>query len=223
MPRKYYDQKLSDLRRRMTDMGAMADERISQTIEALRTLDKEKADAVVHADAEINQQEHQIEQICMNLIALQQPIASDLRDVAACLKIITDIERVADQCADICDIISIGEIGRNSLILNHVIQMLHLARSMFTRAMDCFISRDEAAAREICKDDDAVDGMFSKIVLLVCETISKNPQNVMREVDLMFITKYVERMADHATNIAEWVIYMQTGVHPDLNDGFEQK
>lgn len=223
MPRKYYDQKLTALKSRMTDMGGMVNERISDTIEALRTLDKEKAAAVVHADVAINEQEHQIEQMCMNLIALQQPIATDLRDIAACLKIITDIERVGDQCADICDIITIGEIPKQSLVLSRVIEMLSAARAMFTRAINCFISRDEAAARRVCVDDDAVDGMFSEIVLLVCESISKNPQNVMREVDLMFITKYIERMADHATNIAEWVIYMQTGVHPDLNDGFENK
>ena len=81
------------------------------------------------------------------------------------------------------------------------------------------IARDVELARRVCKMDDQVDAMFSKIVLEVCGTITENPQSVMKEVDLMFITKYIERMGDHATNIAEWVVYMETGVHPDLNDG----
>ena len=88
---------------------------------------------------------------------------------------------------------------------------------MFRGALDVFLSRDVEAARKVCQADDNVDAMFSKIVLEVCGIITENPQNVMCDVDLIFITKYVERMADHATNIAEWVIYMETGEHPDLN------
>ena len=85
------------------------------------------------------------------------------------------------------------------------------------KRQDVFLSRDVEAARKVCQADDNVDAMFSKIVLEVCGIITENPQNVMCDVDLIFITKYVERMADHATNIAEWVIYMETGEHPDLN------
>ena len=153
----------------------------------------------------------------MNLIALQQPIARDLRTIAACLKILTDIEREGDQCADICEILLVGELNNNSLATNHVVQMLEAARNMFRKAMDVFISRDVEAARAVCDSDDEVDAMFSRIILEVCNIISENPQNVMREVDLLFITKYIERIGDHATNIAEWVIYMETGVHPDMN------
>jgi phosphate transport system protein len=220
MPRKFFDRKLRDLNQSMTEMGAAVDGRIGMTIEALRTLDRDTAAEVVAGDEEINAQEHAIEQTCMNLLALQQPIAGDLRGITACLKIITDMERVADQCADICDIIAIGEIRSNSMAVAHVLSMLEAARGMFTRAMDVFLSRDIEAARAVCAEDDTVDGMFSKIVLEICGGITENPQTVMREVDLMFITKYVERMADHATNIAEWVIYRETGEHPDLNDSY---
>lgn len=103
--------------------------------------------------------------------------------------------------------------------MNHVVQMLETAGAMFEKAMDAFIARNVELARQVCGMDDQVDAMFSKIVLEVCGTITENPQSVMKEVDLMFITKYIERMGDHATNIAEWVVYMETGVHPDLNDG----
>lgn len=112
---------------------------------------------------------------------------------------------------------TIGELNTNSLAISHVVQMMEAARAMFRSAMDVFLSRDVEAAREVCLSDDNVDSMFAKIILEVCGIITENPSNVMREVDLLFISKYVERMADHATNIAEWVIYMETGVHPDLN------
>lgn len=217
MTRKIFLKELDTLLDRMTGMGSLVDSKIEKTIDALRTMNVEEAAEVAKTDNIVDEIEHQIEQMCMNLIALQQPIATDLRVIASCLKIITDIERVADQCADICDIITIEQLSSNSLAVSHVITMLETARSMYRRAMDVFLSRDVSAARQICEDDDIVDGMFSKIILEVCNIITEAPQNVMREIDLVFITKYIERMADHATNIAEWVIYMETGEHPDLN------
>lgn len=219
MPRKIFDRELEDLISRMTDMGNAVDRKIEQTISALRTMDLELAAEVAGSDGEIDRMEHSIEKNCMELIALQQPIAGDLRIIAACLKILTDIEREADQCADICEILTVGELNTNSLAIAHVVQMLETARRMFRRSMDVFLSRDVEEARAICTADDEVDSMFSKIILEVCAIITDAPQNVMREVDLLFITKYAERMGDHATNIAEWVIFMETGVHPDLNEG----
>ena len=217
MPRKLFDRELSDLISQITKMGSMVDERISKTIQALRTMNLEIASEVASGDGEIDRMEHSIEKRCMDLIALQQPIAGDLRTIAACLKILTDIEREADQCADICDILTVGELNGNSLAVSHVVQMLETSQKMFQRAMNVILSRKVEEAREICKSDDEVDAMFSRIILEVCGIITENPQNVMREVDLLFIIKYVERMGDHATNIAEWVIYMETGEHPDLN------
>lgn len=217
MPRKIFDREIANLISQMTDMGNTIDQRIEETIAALRTMDLKKAADVANSDNEIDQMEHNIEKLCMNLIALQQPLASDLRVIAACLKILTDMEREADQCADICEILTIGELNTNSLAIAHVVQMMEAAREMFRNAMDVFLSRDLEAAREVCLSDDNVDSMFAKIILEVCGIITENPSNVMREVDLLFISKYVERMGDHATNIAEWVIYMETGVHPDLN------
>lgn len=219
MPRKIFDRELNNLISRMTEMGSAVDRKIEQTISSLKKMDLELAAEVAGSDNEIDRMEHTIEKNCMELIALQQPIAGDLRIIAACLKILTDIEREADQCADICEILTVGDLNTNSLAAAHVVQMLETARKMFRRSMDVFLSRDVVEAREICKSDDEVDSMFSKIILEVCGIIAENPQNVMREVDLLFISKYAERMGDHATNIAEWVIFMETGVHPDLNKG----
>ena len=217
MPRKIFDRELGRLLEEVTAMGDAVDGRIEQTIEVLRTQNISAAQELVASDSQIDRQEHQIEKMCLNLIVQQQPIASDLRVIAACLKILTDIERVADQCSDICDILAVGELNGNSLALTHVLQMLETSREMFRRAMDVFITRNTEEAKAICESDDIVDNMFSKIILEVCNIINQDPRNVMCEVDLIFIIKYVERIADHATNIAEWVIYMETGVHPDLN------
>jgi phosphate transport system protein len=217
MPRKLFDRELADLISQMTDIGNTVDGRIADTISALRTMDLVKAAEVAGSDDEIDETERRIEKLCMNLIAMQQPIASDLRVITACLKILTDIEREADQCADICDILISAELNTNSLAVTHAVQMLETSGEMFRSAMDVFLNHDVETAREVCRRDDYVDGMFSKIILEVCGVITENPQNVMREVDLLFISKYIERMGDHATNIAEWVIYMETGAHPDLN------
>lgn len=218
MSRKIFDRELANLISRMTEMGDAVDRKIEQTVTALRTDDQELAAEVAGSDGEIDRMEHSIEKNCMELIALQQPMAGDLRIIAACLKILTDIEREADQCADICEILTIGELNTGSLAASHVVQMLEMARRMFRRSMDVFLSRNVEEARAVCKSDDEVDSMFSKIILEVCRIITEHPQDVMREVDLLFISKYAERMGDHATNIAEWVIFMETGVHPDLND-----
>lgn len=217
MARKMFERELLELAQDVASMGNTVDHRLEETIDALRTLNLEKAKLVAESDGPIDLLEHEIEKKCLNLIALQQPIARDLRMIAACLKILTDIERVADQCADICDIVAGGVFNGNSLALSHVVQMMEEARGMFRRAMDVFISRDVKEAAAICEYDDVVDNMFSKIILEVCDIITQNPRNVMSEVDLIFITKYIERTADHATNIAEWVIYMENGEHPELN------
>ncbi len=217
MTRRLFDRELEELVREMTDLGNTVDDRIEKTIDCLRTVDLEKARYVAEHDQEINRKEHKIEILCLNLIALQQPIAKDLRMIAACLKILTDIEREGDQCADICEIVSTGQVSGNSLIVAKIIQMMEAARDMFRRAMDVFISRDVEQARDICQSDDYVDNLFSKVILEISSTIAQSA-NVMGEVDLLLITKYAERMADHATNIAEWVIYIETGEHPELND-----
>lgn len=217
MPRKSFVRKLTSLNQKVTNMGIAVDDRISQTIAAFKNLDAALAKEVVESDNKIDQIEHQIEQFCMNLFALEQPIASDLRMVAGCLKVITDIERVADQCSDICEIIATGQLEEHLSQIDKLILMLQMAQEMFHKAMEAFESRNIDEALAVCQSDDDLDAVFSKLVLEGCENIASNSENVMRDVDLLFITKYIERMGDHCTNIAEWVIYMETGEHPELN------
>ena len=184
MPRKLFDHELEELVREMTDLGNTVDDRFEKTIECLRTVDIEKAKYVAEHDHEIDRKEHKTEILCLNLIALQQPIAKDLRMIA-----------------DVCEILSTGQVYGNSLIVSKIIQMMEAARDMFRRAMDVFISRDVEEAKDICASDDYVDNLFSKVILEISSTIAQS-SNVMGDVDLLLITKYAERMADHATNIA---------------------
>ncbi|MCI1956556.1 MAG: phosphate signaling complex protein PhoU, partial [Oscillospiraceae bacterium] len=164
MPRKIFDRELESLMSHMTELGGAVDEKIQQTITALRSMNLDLAEDVAKSDNDIDRMVRQIEKDCMDLIALQQPIAKDLRTIAACLKILTDVEREADQCADICEILTVGELNGNSLAITHVTQMLETARRMFRRSMDVLLSKDVEEARSICRSDDEVDAMFSKII-----------------------------------------------------------
>ena len=200
MPRNIFDQELERLNADLAEMGRRVDNLMQGTISCLKSMDVQTAGAFFSRDADINAREKSIEQSCMNLIALQQPLARDLRTITATLKIITDMERIADQCTDICEILSTVS-GLAAMVPSpRMIQMFDRAREMF------------------CGADDEVDAMFSKTILELCGQISRESAAVPENVDFMFIAKYIERIADHATNIAEWAVFVETGVHPNLND-----
>lgn len=217
MLRKSLDRRLNSLNERIVDMGKKVELQIHKCIEVLKSMDKELALEVYKNDEEINHMEHQAEQYCLNLLALEQPLAGDLRMVAGSLKIITDMERIGDQCADICEIISSEQINLESKTVDSIIEMLSSTSEMFSLAMQVFENGDVEESRKLCKQDDKIDEMFEQIVIESTKNMVNSTQKALEEVDLIFIAKYVERIGDHCTNIAEWVIYIQTGKHPDLN------
>lgn len=224
MPRKLFDQELSRLNADLAEMGRQVDDLMQKTLRCLRTMDVNLAASIFPHDAEFNSMERGIEQNCLSLLALQQPLAHDLRHITAALKIITDLERVADQCADICEIL--GTVAGISQLrpTSQLLVMMEKARHMLSGALDAFLREDTARAEVICKADDEVDSLFSSVVLELCGRITDEQRSdVPGMVDFLFITKYVERMADHATNIAEWAIFVRTGEHPDLNHADEAK
>ena len=142
-----------------------------------------------------------------------------IRDrITATLKILTDMERVADQCADICEILSTVSGMTQQTASPRLLLMFSKARAMFAGALDAYLKRDADAARAICAMDDEVDSLFSATVLDLCGRLERHSSAVPESVDFMFIAKYIERIGDHATNIAEWAIFVETGVHPNLND-----
>lgn len=201
----------------LAEMGGLADAAMCRTIEAVRDFNMEKADAVIAGDDQIDKMEHYIEQSCMSLIARQQPIAKDLRVVAATLKIITDVERVADQCCDICEILRKAPAQPDGENLAKLSDILCRAHEMFAAALSACLSRNAEHCEQICRDDDEVDAMYERIILDLCSKLSHNTDQTLGTVNLMFVAKYAERIADHATNIAEWTIYMAEATHPELN------
>ena len=144
---------------------------------------------------------------------LQQPLARDLRVITATLKILTDMERVADQCADICEILSTVAGMAGQTASPRLLRMFGKARSMFAGALDAYLRRDAEAARTVCGMDDEVDALFSSSILDLCGQLEHHPSSVPSTVDFMFIAKYIERIGDHATNVAEWVEYSITGLY----------
>lgn len=216
--RSQFTRELRELSVELSEMGAMVDRVMLDTLSALRNQDLMLARRIYRNDYKINAQESKIEQMCFNLIALQQPMASDLRAITAALKAVTDLERTGDQCADICEILLTNPGSRKMPVPQIISRMMEKARDMFAGALDSFLRRDADLARDVCERDDEVDELFSRAILELSQVLQDDRNMVSQATDYMFIAKYVERMADHATNIAEWAIYTVTGSYKDLNN-----
>ncbi len=208
-----FQRELDILHRDLTKMGAVIEKTMDDMVEALITQNVKLAQDIIDRDDEINNMELTIEKECILLIARQQPIASDLRDIAAILKIITDLERIADHCADIAKYTI--NLSKEEYIkpLIHIPEMIAKVKSMVKDAIDSSVKRDLVLARGIAEKDDEIDNYFELIIEELIEIMKENPNSIRQCKELMFIVKYLERMGDHATNIAEWVIYTITGNH----------
>ncbi len=220
MARMHYEQELQRLHEKIEAMGRRVDDFMACTLHCLKDMDIEEARLLVPQDEEVNQMQTKLEQRCMSLIALQQPLARDLRVITATLKMVTDMERVADQCTDICELLSTVPGLEKAEMPAVLLTMLEKARDMFGRAVDAYLRQDVPQARAVCRDDDEIDRLFALAVRQECGQISALTEGIDERVEFLFIAKYIERMGDHATNIAEWAIFVEDGVHPDLNTGF---
>ncbi|AUS98861.1 phosphate transport system regulatory protein PhoU [Clostridium thermosuccinogenes] len=217
MTRHHFDKELEELHHELIRMGSMVEESIENAIYALKKQDIELAKKVLDNDDAIDAQEKKIERICLMLIARQQPLAKDLRVISTALKIITDMERIADHSSDICEITLRMANERYVMPLIDIPLMAEKAKQMVNKAIDAYVKRDVELAKEVCASDDAVDELFSKITFEVTSIMRNNSEAVEQCVDFILIAKYLERMADHATNIGEWVIFSVTGEHMHLN------
>lgn len=172
---------------------------------------------VYHTDSEIDQMERDIEALCLRLLLQQQPVASDLRLVSSALKMISDMERIGDQCSDIADIVKFLD-DQNALGLESCVDIQDMAAStmcMVTKAIDSFVSKNLVVARGVMQADDQVDSLFDKVKKEISALIAKHPDQGEALLDLLMIAKYFERIGDHATNIAEWVEFSITGEHEE--------
>lgn len=210
--RNRFDRQLAQLNRELTEMGALCEEVIALASRALTEGDKTLAAKVAPVDAEIDEKERSIESLCLKLLLQQQPVARDLRQISAALKMITDMERIGDQAEDIAEIVSFldGAAEHDDLLR----QMAQAVIRMVTDSVDAYVKQDTNLAKRVIARDDQVDEYFSQVKrrLIVC--IARDPENGESVLDLLMIAKYYERIGDHATNIAEWVIFSVTGAHP---------
>jgi len=216
MVRHSFDKELEQLHDLMVKMSGLVEESIENSILALKKQDIDLARKVYESDDEVDELEGRIEKICINLIARQQPLAKDLRTISTALKIITDMERIADHAADIAELtIRMADMKYIKPLVD-IPLMAELAKKMVMRSIDSYIKQDIDLARDVCSSDDEVDDLFSKIVLELINIMKNNPETVEQATDFMFIVKYLERIGDHATNIAEWVVFNVTGSHDHL-------
>ena len=214
--RHSFDQGLEDLHLELIKMGSLVEESIDNTIQALKKQDVELARQVFLNDDVIDDLEQKIEKKCMNLIARQQPLAKDLRTISAALKIITDMERIADHSADIAELtIRMANVKYIKPLID-IPKMAEMAKHMVNKSIDAYVRQDINLAQEVCASDDDVDDLFNKIILELVNIMKNDSEAVEQAIDFMFIAKYLERMADHATNIGEWVVFNVTGEHDHL-------
>ena len=213
--RKVYDEELLQLDSMLARMGHAAGGAISSAMQALREGDLERARSVVARDSEINSVEHDIEHRCLTLILRQQPVATDLRKVSTALKIVTDIERIADQAADIAEIVLHLQLDRAATVgvMEDIYQMGSLVHQMVKDAVGAYVQVDLDTAAKVIRRDDQADAAFNRISGEIANYIAAHPEEATTALDLFMITKYLERFGDHAGNIAEWVEFLKTGVH----------
>lgn len=210
--RNRFDRQLAQLNRELTEMGALCEEVIALASRALTEGDKTLAAKVAPVDAEIDEKERSIESLCLKLLLQQQPVARDLRQISAALKMITDMERIGDQAEDIAEIVSFldGAAEHDDLLR----QMAQAVIRMVTDSVDAYVKQDTNLAKRVIARDDQVDEYFSQVKRRLIRCIARDPENGESVLDLLMIAKYYERIGDHATNIAEWVIFSVTGAHP---------
>lgn len=213
--RNRFDQQLYELNRELIEMGAMCEEAIASAVTALTTGDMALANHVRQHGAAIDQMERDIEGRCMKLLLHQQPVARDLRQISAALKMITDMERIGDQAEDIAEIVTFLQ-GHTMEGMELIEEMARETIRMVTVSVDAFVKKDLAMAEKVIEQDDVVDDFFSRIKYDIIQLIAQNPSDGEFALDLLMIAKYFERIGDHATNIAEWVIYSVTGTHKEV-------
>ena len=211
--RNRFDEQLGQLNNHLLEMGALIERSIENATQAMVDRDVEKAKSAIAADEEINQKERDIESLCFKLLLQQQPVAKDLRLISSALKMITDMERIGDQAADIAGIVSYIASEPEIKGLAHLSQMGQNAIIMVRGSLDAYVRRDLDLARTIMGMDDAIDVLFDIVKDELIAHIRSDASSGSQAIDLLMIAKYYERIGDHAQNIAEWVEYALTGKH----------
>ena len=210
--RNRFEQQLHVLNRKMIEMGALCERLIALCADSLLTGNIHGVQEILAHGHEIDEMEREIEATCLKLLLQQQPVARDLRQISAALKMITDMERIGDQAEDIAEIIPFLR-GQTPEELAGFQTMAQTVSRMVTGSIDAFVKKDLALAQGVIQQDDIVDGCFVQVKNTLIGMIGDNAATGEYAIDLLMIAKYFERIGDHATNIAQWVVFSVTGVH----------
>lgn len=213
--RSRFDEQLSLLKNNMIEMGAMIEYAIAQATKALLAHDLERAREIMSKDDTIDNKEKEIESLCLKMILSQQPVARDLRQISAALKMITDMERIGDQAADISELCIYLADQEYIKELEHIPEMARATIKMVADSLDAYVKQDLDLAKSVIAYDDVVDDLYVQIKKDLIVMVHENANYGEQAFDLMQIAKYYERIGDHAVNIAEWVIFAITGMHKE--------
>lgn len=210
--RTLFDDELSLLNTELIKMGALCERAVRSALNVYFLGKKADAETANKLEKEIDSKERDIEDLCMKLILRQQPVAGDLRLISSAIKMISDMERIGDQAQDIADIaINIDSEEINDHV--HIRNMSETALSMVSKSIDAFVKKDVSTAEEVIKMDDIADEGFDKIKEELIQAVREDSKKSEEYIDILMIAKYIERIGDHAVNIAEWVEYSVTGTH----------
>lgn len=214
MVRIEFQKELESLHQEIIRMGAMVESAINDAVLALMDLDCERAQKVIDGDDVIDEMEREIDRKCVEIIARQQPVASDLRDITSTLKLITDLERIADHASDISErvIAMCGQEDRIPVPYD-ISRMAEFSKNMLREALDSYVTHNEEQAALTIEMDAQVDEMYDRLKTYLTHLMKVDSQNVEQLVELLLVCKYFERISDHAQNVAEWVLYYIKGRH----------
>lgn len=213
--RNRFDRQLEQLNNELIEMGSLIERAIEMAVSGLVTQDAVKAEDAIAFDEEIDHQERDIESLCMKLLLQQQPVAKDLRLISSALKMITDMERIGDHAADISEMTVLMADAPYSTNTVHIQGMAKETTDMVIKSINAFVNKDMDLARAVIRQDDVVDDLFMQVKHELIRLIKENADIGEQAADMLMVAKYFERIGDHATNIAEWVIYSITGRHVD--------
>ena len=213
--RNKFDEQLALLNERMIKMGALCESTIESAAQALESHEARQVEQTISLSEEIDQLEREIENICLKLLLQQQPVARDLRVISAALKMITDMERIGDHAVDISELTIVMSGKPYMKKLEHIEQMAKETMIMLISSLEAYVNKNLDQAKEVIDHDDIVDDLFIKVKTELIQLIRENAENGEQAADLLMVAKYFERIGDHATNIAEWVIFSITGQHKE--------
>lgn len=221
MARNRFDQQLETLNTELITMGALIETAIAGAAKALINGDLKQAERIARSDDQIDEMEKRIESLCLKLLLQQQPVARDLRVISAALKMITDMERIGDQAADISELTLLLRDAKSPAVMDVIAEMARATIRMVSSGIDAYVKKDLDLAQSVIAMDDEVDALFVRIKEDLTVLIRQGGPACEHAIDLVMVAKYLERIGDHSVNIAEWVVFSITGQHKSVPEGKE--